>query len=166
VDNIKSLASFALGAFTNKRRANGDNFLCLKDNAVDWVKDLVYKAHGEMAPDDYKYGYVYDALDCIADGRDPSEFDNVGEMYDYPEYLAERIEADIYTHDLYSWLSSNLTRAGYVDDYLEQVAPAAKDGIVEMIRNGQVLERTEVLEIVVQYLVDLDIEQQLENTAI
>lgn len=125
----------------NSRREPG-RFYTLKDRRPTWVKDLVYKAHADMGVDDFKYETIVDVLDRLADGQDPEEMD---------------LEADVYNVDLFSWLSSNLERAGYVDEAVEQMGHADErssngGGIIGDIAQGQWWEKDEVWRLVVEAL--------------
>jgi hypothetical protein len=73
------------------------------------LKNLIYKAHDNMMPDDYKYSYVVDALNLISEC---SEDDIQEEIYN--------IEADIYTSDLTNWLNSSNSRVYYLTEALEE----------------------------------------------
>lgn len=147
--DIQELASRAASFFEVRERPpvrQGDEparFYTLKDRFPIWVRELVHKAHGDMAPDDFKYETVSDVLDRLADGQDPDECD---------------LEPDVYTHDLLQWLGSNLNRPGYVDESVEQFGHAESGrgshggGIVGDIAQGQWYEKDEIWRLVVEAL--------------
>lgn len=133
---ISELAAYAREFFEQKTRDDDQRFWTLKRRHPTWVEDLVHEAHGDMMPEDYKYAFVLDTLDALEEGRDPEE----------PE-----LEPDIYTHDLNRWLASNLTRAGYVDEAVEDYGHSDQ-GITGDIGLGQLREKEEVWGIVIQEL--------------
>lgn len=84
-----------------------------KPGAPGWLQPMCLSAHedGDMLPDDWRYEFIGDALDVLAepDDRDPRErFDEWADG------------AYIYTHEQLSWLASNLNRLGYCDEACEQ----------------------------------------------
>lgn len=109
------------------------NIVVTRDNSPEWVTDIIYSAHDGMLPDDRTYALVQDALELIADGA--SE-DSDHEFAD--------AAVDIYTHDRYEWLSSNLNRSSYVDEARSEglISPDAE--IAEQIGAGQYVEATRV----------------------
>lgn len=126
-------ATEALSWFETARRDEDDpesSFVRTKDGAPEWVTALVYAAHGEFLPDDFRYQAIRSALQWIADeGEDDA-------------YEFAYSEADVYTSALIDWLGSNLRRIGYVDEAAEELGPVA--GIVEAITRGQAAELAEV----------------------
>lgn len=123
---IQELATKYLSLFITKTRDNGKKFLCLKD-ADENLSQLIYEAHNKMLPDDYKYQFIYEALESIAESDD---LDCIN------------MEADIYNNDLLNWVSSNLTRADYVD---EAVANYEYKDFYTALSYGQLMEKEEVL---------------------
>lgn len=146
--DIQGLATRAVSYFERRTRPParpGDEpstFWTLKDRFPTWVQELAHKAHGEMLPDDFKYETIVDALEALAEGQNPEE---------------PNLEADIYNHDLLTWLASNLERAGYVDEAAEQFGHARDDGprgggIMGDIAQGQWYEKDEVWRLVAEAL--------------
>ena len=143
VATIQDLAREASEWFETRQRDNGDTFFTLKDGRPDWVQDLVHAAHGEdFLPDDYRYRWTYGALEFIADA-DGDPLDDVGEFAD--------LAVDTYTSERFAWLASNLQRAGYVDEAVEELG-RPDGGIVEMIGLGQYAEASEVYGLVCRAL--------------
>lgn len=124
-----------------KRRDDDEKseFVTLKDNAPEWLSELVHTAHGDMGPDDHRYEFISQAIDAIAEGS-PGDLDG-------PE-----IEPDIYNHDLLAWLSSRNDRASYVDEAIEEYGQHSDMGIMGDIGIGQLREREEVYHSVLQSL--------------
>jgi hypothetical protein len=117
---------------------NGRKRNIMQDNVSEFTRELVYKAHAEMLPDDYKYSFVIEALELIADFN--------GE--EYLDIITE-IEADIYTSGLTEWLNSNNSRVYYLTEALEEMD--IKDGF-QLLSYAQIKEKIEVFYIVIDYL--------------
>lgn len=132
--NVEDMAKLARSWFESSSRDDGSVFWARKDGAPEWLADMCYEAHGALMPDDWRYSFIVDALDIISEGDEDAE-----------------PEADIYTHDLLAWLSSNLTRVAYCEEAREEyVGPDAT--MLDIITCGQVVERREVLDLVREWL--------------
>ena len=134
--DIQELATHALTFLESKvRPARGDEretrFYTLTERYPTWVRDMVYTAHEDMMPNDYKYQYVVDTLDALSEGQDPEEA-----LYE--------IEADVYNYDLLKWLESHGERAGFVDEATRELGHNAELGIIGDIMMGQVQEKQQV----------------------
>lgn len=134
-DLLADLAKDALTHFHKHRRDNGDE-IWISDDEPKWVKDLLWAAHGDMLPDDWKYEFTYEALDIIATTSDDNH---------------PNIEADISTHRLLRWLASNGERIDYTDEAWDEYE-GNETGIFAMMTLGQLRERFEVFDIVDGYL--------------
>ena len=126
---VNELAKEALEWFTTDTRDNGEEFVKTKEGRPDWLENLIFTAHGDMMPDDYRYKFILDALEIIANSDQEAELD-------YPE-----IEADIYTRDLTAWLHSRNDRICYLTEALEEYE--IKDGFWAL-QEAQLREREEV----------------------
>jgi hypothetical protein len=128
---VNELAREALEWFiTDTRdRDNGEEFIKTKDGRPDWLENLIFTAHDDMLPDDYRYKFIEDALIMIADQDEDADLDR-------PE-----IEADIYTSDLTKWLHSRNDRVYYLTEALEEYE--IKDGF-RALQAAQLREREEV----------------------
>jgi hypothetical protein len=132
---IQDKAREAYDWFEIAKRDEADpesSFVRLKDGAPEWITQLVYDAHGDFLPDDWRYDKIQDALEFIMDVEYPD--DGSSEFADGA--------VDIYTADRIKWLGSNLNRASYCDE-------AARDyghgiDIVSMIGWGQCMEAEEI----------------------
>lgn len=131
VKTAQTLAKEAAGYFTTVTRDNGDVITITRDDRPDWLTDLIYKAHGDMLPDDWRYKMIREAIDAIADADDLDETET--------EYVDD---VDIYTHELINWLGSRTDRHGYVDEARREFGPA--DTVMDDIGRGQAQERSEV----------------------
>lgn len=137
---IQDLASDVLKQMTQSTRDNGEKFFHLKEDSPDWMQDLCRDAHGRMGPDDFIYQFIFESLDALSNDDDTDDARN-------------SLEADCYTSDLTSWLSSSNGRMGYVDD-------AVNDGLVntsnfslsDALMAGQLQEKNNVFESVLSSL--------------
>jgi hypothetical protein len=124
--NIEELAQQYADCFETATRIDGTDFIRLKTKNED-ITNLIREAHRNMMPCDIKYQFIHDALEAIA------ESDDIDDIY---------LETDIYNSDLLKWVSSNLTRAYYVD---EAVGEMGYENFYTSLRDGQLRERDEVL---------------------
>jgi hypothetical protein len=145
-DKVKELAKYMLTFLTTGKRDNGETFVKQREHAPDWVDQVCREAHGDMLPDDYRYSFIQEALEAIvnSDSLDDAE-----------------IEADIYTHDLINWLGSTNSRYCYVDDARSEFGHA--DSVIDEIRQGQLMEKREVLDTIINELSNLDLEEIKES---
>ena len=138
--NEQKKAKEFLDWFEVKERDNGDKFLTLKDGRPEELQEAVHLAHDGMLPDDYKYDYFVESLEKILD-------------YDDMDDIESEIEADCYNSDLLKWLSSNLSRAKYVEEYVQEFGIEAKDfDLYRIISGGQYLERSRVFNAVRRFI--------------
>ena len=63
---VNELAREALEWFTTDTRDNGEKFIKTKEGRPDWLENLIFTAHSDMMPDDYRYRFIEDALQYIA----------------------------------------------------------------------------------------------------
>jgi hypothetical protein len=142
---VQSLAAEAAGYFTAGVTREGEDqpIRILKDDRPDWVHELVYSAHGDFGPDDWRYNTIEDALLFIADTDDPD--DGSGEFADSA--------VDVYNGSRLEWLSSNLRRAGYCDEAADELGSEGLDTF-ERIGLGQYFEASEVYGLVLRSLED------------
>jgi hypothetical protein len=129
--NINKLAAKYASKFVVKTRDNGDKFYSTEGDRPQALTDLIFDAHNDMLPDDYKYAFIVDALEYISD-----DTNNV----DDPELREEP-----YNHALLKWLSSNLQRAGYVDDYVNETGYSTSNfDLFNLISCGMMEEQLDV----------------------
>lgn len=134
---LQDVAREASSWFETARRATGDTetgpredgepYVRLREGAPKWMQDMVYDAHGDMLPDDWRYACIRSAVDWIADGNDPD--DSGG-----------------FTGARFAWLISHLSRSGYVDEAADEFGAETVyvDNIVSAIGMGQYMEASEV----------------------
>ncbi len=143
---ISALAAEAGAHFTTTR--GDETIVTLRDDAPDWVRNLVYRAHGDMLPDDYRYRWTRDALECIEESGEESRDD----LDDYAGEFADTA-VDVYTGARLAWLASHLSRPGYCDEAADDLGADGLD-TVERIGLGQYVESREVFELVANALED------------
>jgi hypothetical protein len=137
--DIEQIATEAVAQLEIRNR-NEDHIVATKDDAPDWVKDLVHTAHGDhFLPDDFIYETISDALGALSDNE------NLEEM----EWADQGVR--VYADELLKWLGSNLYRQGYVDEATEQFGHS-EDGIINDIARGQMMERMQIMASVKQSL--------------
>jgi hypothetical protein len=124
--NIQELARQYADWFETATRSDDTDFIRLKTED-DNIHQLIRNAHGDMMPDDFKYQFIHEALEAIA------ETDDIDDVC---------LEPDIYNRDLLKWVSSNLNRPNYVDEAVEELG--YKD-LFNSLAIGQIREKDEVL---------------------
>ena len=100
--DIETKAAEGLQYFTTIKKETGD-IIALKDNAPEWLTDIVYSVHeqGAYLPDDYKYSFTEQAFESLSEGYE----------IDWQELV---------NHKLTDWLGSHAFRAEYVDQELSE----------------------------------------------
>lgn len=141
---VQEAAEIAVDCFETARRRDDDEdvYVRVKDGSPDWIKDLVYKAHGDFLPDDWRYDCIRAAVEYIRDTDEPDP----GEFADG--------HVDVYNGALHAWLGSNLQRAGYVDEAIAEFGVSDEPDINNMIAMGQYVEAQEVFASVLSSLED------------
>jgi hypothetical protein len=135
---IQELATEASRWFTRDKRNDGQEYVHLKDGRPDWLQDLCHEAHGDMMPDDWRYEFIENAIDALAENDDPDDIN---------------LEADIYTHDLTTWLGSRADRFAYCEDAVKEYGLDTENfSMLDLLQQGQLMEKREVLDLVRAYL--------------
>jgi hypothetical protein len=132
---IQNKAEEALKLFTRKTRDNGEKFWSTETERPEWLHDLIFAAHADMLPDDFKYDFIVQSLAALSDGDDPDEI---------------TLEPSDYYSELTAWLGSNSERPGYCD---EADMPEDAD-MYSRIAEGQRIELREVFSVVLAHLSD------------
>lgn len=133
-----------------KQMARGDDIIwTLRDDAPEWVAEVVYAAHGDMMPDDWRYGCIVDCLDAIIDDDGDTDAALAG------------LEPDIYTGALLAWVSSG-GRTGYCDDALERLG--VPDSLAQLLSWGQSYEIEETFDLLAAALEERAAETEDEET--
>lgn len=146
---VQDLAREAAGCYEPAVREDGSVYSRLRDDneestgAPDWVRDIVYAAHADCLPDDWKYACIQGALEAIAESDDPEE-----DGHDFAENYV-----DVYTGQLLKWLSSGCGRLDYCDLAEEEYGPSDPlCGMANRIMRGQYFEASEVYSLVLAEL--------------
>lgn len=100
---IQELANKYSEWFETAKRKDDTDFIRLRTEDEN-IKNLIYDAHDGMLPDDFKYQFIHEALEAIAECSDPNDI---------------QLESDVYNSDLLKWVSSHLTRSSYADETVE-----------------------------------------------
>lgn len=127
---IQDYAKQMSQAFEGRTRVSGESFRILKDDAPQWMIDVIRTAHdsARMLPDDWRYAFIEEVCDELAEASDVDDI---------------QLEPDIYTHDLTAWLHSRADRLGYITEALEEGLDF-KDGF-KLLAYAQLREKEEVL---------------------
>lgn len=135
---VQQLAETASGYL---RRDQATGRVLPTDDAPEWFGQLCRTAHGDMGPDDWRYGFLQDALVALSETKDTEEFQpDVDSLYPY-------------THDRLRWLSSRLDRTDYCDDYISTYG-GSFSSTDSLISGGMWAELSEVFGLVRSYLED------------
>lgn len=142
---IDQLAGEAYAAFEARQRDDDTSYVTLRDDAPGWLHDLVRAAHGDMLPDDWRYASIRAALGAINDAGEGADLDDLAH-----EWADGHV--DVYTGARLAWLASDLNRAGYCDDAVDEGLVSPDAGIVDRIGAGQYAESLEVYAAVLEGL--------------
>lgn len=138
--SVQDLAREAYESFERKTREDGTSYVARKDEAPEWVADVIREAHGDMLPDDFRYQTIRDAFGAIADAS--------GDLDDAGHEFAD--DADVYNADLLAWVGSHGMRAGYVDEAREEFGEPRD--FFHGLQMGQYAERREIFDVVLAEL--------------
>jgi hypothetical protein len=139
---IQDKAREAYEWFEIATRDDERSYVRTKDGRPEWVQDLVFAAHGEFMPEDWRYQKIMEALGFIADSDDPED----------TSYEFAGGAVDVYTSARLAWLASNLNRASYCDEAIENGMVDGEAGVVEIIGAGQYEEAGEIFSLVLSEL--------------
>lgn len=114
-----------------------------------WFQELCHKAHGDMMPDDWRYEFIGDALDFLAQADPESDENDVSDGWH--EWCDGRY---VYTHEQTAWLHSRADRSGYCDDAAADYGDAASTTL-DRIALGMLQELNEVFGSVFESLREL-----------
>lgn len=128
---LQTLAESVRKSFVQDKREDGTTFW--KTDSDERIQELCHEAHGDMMPDDWRYAFIVEALDALAECDDVDEAD---------------VEADIYTHVLTAWIASRDDRYAYCDEAMSDMGIETFPGTIELLQLGQAAEKREVLDLV------------------
>jgi len=133
---IQELATKYAAFFITDKRDDGTEFVMTKDRSPAELQELCMHAHADMFPDDWRYTFIEEALIALSEEEHSEEI---------------ILEADIYTHELTSWLNSRADRCGYCDAAMEEYGSPFRSTF-DLLQAGQCHEKNEVLGLVRQWL--------------
>ena len=134
--NINEVANLQKQSFIIKTKENG-NDVTIVCNSNSYLKDFIYKVHKDNLPDNFIYKTIYNCIESISNGN--------CEIHS----ILEDVTADIHTHDLIQWASSNLNRASYINDILLEYDT---DNFTELLQLAQSKEIEEICYATLQFL--------------
>jgi len=117
-----------------------------RDDAPEWVRDVIYSVHGNSFPDDWTYKAIKEATSAIAEDGEDAE-----------------IEADVYTSDLLEWLTNASGAVDYCDEATSEYGAA--DSIIATIQQGQACAYAAIVNATLAALNDIEEEEEEEETA-
>ena len=126
--------------FKQVTRNDGEKIYTLQDGAPEELRDLVYAAHGDFLPDDFRYETIHSALCAFANCHFDEELDEI------------RVEADIYNHNLLKWLNSSLKRVAYCNEAILEFGLQSND-LMTVTTYGQQMEIDEIVALVRESLI-------------
>lgn len=136
----ETIALEAAGYFEQRTRSSGERYTATRDDRPAWLEALIFDAHDDFLPDDWKYQAIESALTAMADGED-----------DGGQWASEY--ADVYTSELLEWLGSHLLRSGYCDAAAEELGADGLE-LTDRIGLGQQYEAMQIWQSVAQSLAD------------
>ena len=139
--SIQKSAQECLEYLVTKTRDNGDSFVCLKNDRLEWMQTLTRIAHSDQMPNDFRYEFIESALTALANHNDLDD-------------ARDSLEADIYTSELTAWLHSRNDRTWYVDEAIREFGKG--ETLDNDLMMGQLFERYEVFDLIVDYLVSME----------
>ena len=117
IATIEELARELSRALERTKRTSGehepglDHYVRLKDGSPHWMTEVCHAAHGDTLPDDWRYEFIEDATDALAESG--GDLDAAQEALDESDHY-------VYTSQLTGWLHSSNVRLGYVEDASEE----------------------------------------------
>lgn len=119
------------GWFEYKERGDDDTIVILKDGAPEEIREAVYKAHGEIMPNDWVYSTFLGILEKLQEYT-------IEDLEDVDEYRPEIVDSliNVYTYALTRWLAEDISRVHYVTEALQN--GGADDGI-QLLMQAQAL---------------------------
>lgn len=149
---IQDLATEARSYFERAQRTDDSTYWHTRADRPEWVQDMTHAAHdaGRILPDDYRYAFIVDALDALANNKDVDDA------------RTESEEPDIYTAALAAWLGSRADRYTYCDEAVGEIGGGVR-GIIQAMELGQAREKGEVFQAVLDALTARVVETEPEE---
>lgn len=124
-----SLASELASSVQWEERADGSRFLALPLSAPDWMREVVFSAHEEELPNDWRYELALRS--ALALKEEPE-----ADLSDLASQVAEDVST-VYTGEILSWYAEIPSRLSYADDAREELGTGSADDICGMLQLGQ-----------------------------
>lgn len=115
-----------------------------RDDAPEWVRDVIYAVHGNSFPDDWTYKAIKEAASAIEEEGEDAQ-----------------IEPDIYTSELLEWLTNASGAVDYCDEATSEYGAA--DSIIATIQQGQAYAYSAIVSATIAALTDADIDEEDEE---
>lgn len=158
MQTVPALATALAAAFVKSERTNGDTFYHLADDSPEWMTGAIHACHGEMMPDDWRYSMIRNVAYGLADTQ---AVDDPNELSDLSHEILDGL-VSIYNADRLNWVSSNLSRAYYVNDAVDNLGGGGEFDLFEALGWGMYEEYREVWESLVEFLTE-ETERQNED---
>lgn len=132
INTLQSLAKEMSLAFESATRPQtGESFRKLRDDAPEWMTTVCRLAHdhAKLLPDDWRYAFIEEAVDALAEHED-----SAGAFVS--------LEPDLYTSQLTAWLHSLNSRVYFLGDALAEYG-FFRDGF-QLLAAAQLVEKREV----------------------
>jgi hypothetical protein len=127
--SLLSLASELASSIQWEERADRSKLLALPSSAPDWMREVVYSAHEEELPSDWRYELALRS--ALALKEEPE-----ADLSDLASRVAEEIST-VYTGQLLSWYAELPSRLSYADEAREELGTGSADDIGGMLQLGQ-----------------------------
>ena len=133
---IQEIAEIAEQSFkTILRQADNKTIYIVKDDCMEWVKGLIKETHGDMFPDDWKYEFIHEAFQAIAEHNDEDvEFEEISNL-----------SFNQNNSRLFDWVRSHASRVEYVEEAIKENGLNADNfSLSNSLALGQMAERLEI----------------------
>ena len=121
---FEEIAKEIYNAFTTGTRDTGESFVKLRDDAPEWLDDVIGEIHGlDMFPDDWRYSTIRDAAAAYWEA-DSCDWDDV------PAKVGEDA-CDVYTARVAYWAASNLDRFHAAEEALAEGIADTIEGAIQ-----------------------------------
>ena len=121
MNTITTNAATALTHIETRKDRWDEEYVCLADNAPEWVLNMVRDAHHNELPNNWRYEMVRSILEMIVEGD--------------TEYADTH--QDIDEKSLLLWLAADLHRRQYMDDVMVQTSGDVSTDFFAAIAEGQ-----------------------------
>ena len=135
---VRDLAVIMSSYFETRKRSDGSEFTTLRRRRLPWMQHVVRFCHADLLPDDWKYRFIRDAIDALAN-------------HEAIEAARASLQPKKYAAELPCWLHSGVrNRIAYIDDALAK--RGEDDSFEDVIQSALAAEQAEVFGLVVAAL--------------